>query len=67
MSRNLVVAAFVGPEDSKWQGSAYNVMGDGSWWRWNGGEWVCDYPAMPQCKVIDFAATALPAQGEESR
>lgn len=37
-----VVAAFIAPDNSKWQGMSVNVTEDGSWWTYNGTAWDRD-------------------------
>jgi hypothetical protein len=37
----VVVAAFIAPNDARWQGLAINVTSDGAWWRLVAdGEWL---------------------------
>lgn len=46
--RGKVVAAFISPDTSQWQGLTVNVTEDGSWWRWMGTEWVRDTGPLPE-------------------
>lgn len=51
-----VVAAFVAPENSKWQGVVVNVTEDGAWWTWRDDKWNRDWPPLPN--TVDSALAA---------
>ena len=56
-----VVAAFIAPNNSQWQGSTVNVTEDGSWWRWTGTEWARDTAPLPS-SLSEIATPRDPEQ-----